>query len=657
MSAAPSYTAFSAVYMGPHGQARSRSGSPRLRGRVALRASAPEGWDEANRPHPESPVGDTLPEAFLHNSQRMGDAVAAADDISGVLNYGTYLIGVLLFADFIRDNPRYIKGGRIGVMIPASAGFGVVAMGVLLAGCSLVMINWTAGGANIEFMIAVSGITTVLTSKKFMDKVGKTADLSVLQERDMLLYTEDIKENAYGGFGPLNKLKAAILSKLPQSLLKTWYKLGQLHKESDAVVLFTSGSEAKPKGVILSHGNVLSNIRSVTPVVVKDDDCLMGVLPPFHAFGFTVTSMLPLVTGTKAAYFANPLEFKMVARQIGKWRPTVYIGTPTFTMGMLKASTSDFRKQQKQAEGVSGSYLTSSLRTAITGAEKTPDEAFELAKQQGLTILEGYGVTECSPVLTVNREEKPRAGVGNAIPNICLAIASEAKYQKGETEVIAVADSAGATYGNGVGMRGVVLARGSSIFGNPTATPPRAYLGLPLSEKNPFVEVRKLPIGAEVVASPGWWYDTGDLGYLDESGALVLAGRLKRFVKVGGEMLSLPALEEALKRRTLSDGSQPWADKDGGAVVAIEAYEVDGQKPVLGFVTAVDASLEDANDQLKFEGFTNLARLKVKVDSREAFDAKWAERGCLPLLGSGKADYAQMKAAVKAAALASIVIA
>jgi len=363
--------------------------------------------------------------------------------------------------------------------------------------------------------------------------------------------------------------------------------------------------------------------------------------------------MLPLVTGTKAAYFANPLEFKTVARQIGKWRPTVYIGTPTFTMGMLKASASDFRRQQKQDDCASGSYLTSSLRTAITGAEKTPDEVFEFAEQQGLTVLEGYGLTECSPVLTVNREEKDRAGVGNAIPNTCLAIANEAKYQEGEIEVIAVADSAGAIYGNGVGIRGVVLAQGPNIFGNPTATPPRAYLGLPLSEKNPFVEVRHLPTGAEVVASTGWWYDTGDLGYFDESGALVLAGRLKRFVKVGGEMLSLLALEEALKRRTLSDGAQPWADNDAGAVVAVEAYEADGQKPVLGFVTAVDASLEDANEQLQFEGFTNIARLKVKVDSCKAFDAKWAESGCLPILGSGKADYAQMKAAVAAAALAS----
>jgi len=595
-----------------------------------------------------------LPEAFLHNGQRMGEAVAAADDISGVLNYGTYLIGVLLFADFIRDNPSYVKGGRIGVMIPASAGFGVVAMGVLLAGCSLVMINWTAGRANIEHMIAVSGIATVLTSKKFMDKVGKTADLSVLQERNMLLYTDDIKENAYGGFGPLNKLKAAILSKLPQSFLKSWYNLGQLDKDSDAAVLFTSGSEAKPKGVILSHGNVLSNIRSVTPVVVKDSDCLMGVLPPFHAFGFTVTSMLPLVTGTKAAYFANPLEFKTVARQVRKWQPTVYIGTPTFTMGMLKASASNFRKHQKQGNGTSSSYQTSSLRIAITGAEKTPDEAFEFAKQQGITILEGYGVTECSPVLTVNREGKPRIGVGNAIPHTCLAIADEAKYQNGEIEVVAVADSAGVTYGHGVGMRGVVLAQGPNIFGNPTATPPRAYLGFSFSEKNPFVEVRQLPTGAEVVASTGWWYDTGDLGYFNGSGALVLAGRLKRFVKVGGEMLSLLALEEALKRRILSNGSQPWADNDAGAVVAIEAYEADGQKPVLGLVTAVDASLEDANEQLKLEGFTNLARVKVKVDGKEAFDAKWAESGCLPLLGSGKAIYAQMRAAVKAAALAPV---
>lgn len=616
----------------------------------ASRLAAPKEWEESSRPDVAMPEGETLPEAFLINAHRMGKAVAASDDVSGVLDYGTYLIGVLLFADFIRNNPKYVRGGRIGVMIPASAGFSLVAMGCLLAGCSIVMLNWTAGRANLEHMIAITGITSVLTSKRFINKIEPAGvDLSPLKDKNMLLYTDDIKENMYGGFGPLDKLKAAILSKFPTSVLKSWCNIDNLKMDSDAVVLFTSGSESMPKGVVLSHDNVLSNIKSVVPVLIESQDCLMGVLPPFHAFGFTVTSMLPVVTGVKVAYYANPLEYKTVAQQIAKWQPSVYIGTPTFASGMLKAASAEFQRRANDGQDSDAKYLTSSLRLVVTGAEKTPEDLFDIAEQQNFTLLEGYGVTECSPVLSVNRPGKARAGVGTPIPGTWLAIADERKYLSGEIEVIAVSDGIGATKGS-IGKRGIVLAQGPNVFGDPDGSSPKAYLGIPLSEKNPFVYATSLPSGS--TAAPGWWYDTGDLGFFDESGALILAGRLKRFVKIGGEMVSLPALEDALKKRTLSDGSRPWADTDSGAVIAVESYEADGERPVLGLLAAVDATLEEANSQLQAEGMPSLARLKIKIDSRDAFEAKWVERGTLPLLGSGKSDYAQMKVAIKSAALA-----
>jgi len=516
----------------------------------------------------------------------------------------------------------------------------------------MVMINWTVGRANLESMLATSGVVAVLTSKKFISKLGSSVDLSILKERDMLLYTDDIKENMYGGFGPLEKLKALVLSKLPVSILKSLYDLDNINKKSEAAVLFTSGSEAKPKGVVLSHGNVLSNIRATVSCLIQENDCVMGVLPPFHAFGFTVTSMLPVVTGVKVAYFANPLEYKTVAKQIDRWQSTIYIGTPTFANGMLKAARADFQRRKKDGGDLvrDSDYLTSSLRLVVTGAEKTPESLFALAAEQRLDVLEGYGVTECSPVLAVNRLGKTRSGVGLPIPGTYLAVADEAKYISGEIDVLCVSDSDGNTAGQ-TGQRGVVLAQGANIFGDPDAAPPKAYLGIPLSEKNPFAFVQSLPSSA-LGASPGWWYDTGDLGSIDEIGNLVLAGRLKRFVKIGGEMISLPALEDALKKKTLSDGSQPWADSDNGAVLAVEAYEAEGEKPTLGVIAAVDLTLEEANEQLQAEGMPNLARIKIKLDSRNVFDKKWADRGTLPLLGSGKSDYAQMKAAVKVATLA-----
>jgi len=284
-------------------------------------------------------------------------------------------------------------------------------------------------------------------------------------------------------------------------------------------------------------------------------------------------------------------------------------------------------------------WPTASLRLLVTGAEKTPGSLFDFAgtiHEPPIEVFEGYGITETSPVLTSNRRGKPRAGVGWAINGTALALLNIEKYLTKEIEALAVCNEEHKLSGT-VRKEGVIIARGPGVFGAPQADPPRAYLGIPLSEKNPFVWVHD-----------SWWYDTGDLGFFDESGALHLAGRLKRFVKIAGEMVSLVSLEVALKLRELGDGSKPWVDSQDGPVVAVEAYEADGEKPVLGLITAVDASLADANEQLQAAGMPKIARLTVLVDGRQVFDERWAKQGTLPLLGTGKTDYAQMKRALAA---------
>jgi len=466
-----------------------------------------------------------------------------------------------------------------------------------------------------------------------------------------------MKANRHGGFGLMQKLGAMRTSRKSAGALAGRFGLEKIAPESEAVVLFTSGSENYPKGVPLSHGNILSNVSGVLEAAqAKQSDCLFGVLPPFHSFGFTVTTIGPAVTGLKAAYYPNPTEHRRIAREMARWRPTVFLGTPTFANGILQAAKADREKAAAAPaaapapphkphkpgavvplDEAAAPWLTASLRLVVTGAEKTPDALFDFAAREHdppIDIIEGYGITETGPVVAANRPGRPRSGVGWAIAGTSLALLGVDRYLAKEQELVALCDEQHHVEGK-ARQEGVILVQGPGIFGAPGAQPPRGYLGIPLAEKNPFVQLRG-----------GWWYDTGDLGYFDESGALHLAGRLKRFVKIAGEMISLGSLEAALKLRTPADGGRPWADVEDGPVVAVEAYEADGEKPILGLIAAVDATLDLANRQLQEAGMPKIAKLTVLVDGRAAFDERWAQQGTLPLLGTGKSDYAQMKRAL-----------
>eukprot|EP00931_Biecheleriopsis_adriatica_P076305 TRINITY_DN50026_c0_g1_i1.p1 TRINITY_DN50026_c0_g1~~TRINITY_DN50026_c0_g1_i1.p1 ORF type:complete len:1021 (+),score=200.22 TRINITY_DN50026_c0_g1_i1:41-3103(+) len=614
----------------------------------------PKEWlaSHQGRPAPLAEImGKNLPEAFLWNAKRMGSQIAVGDDTSGALPYDRVLIGAMLFANFLLAHPEKCAGGRIGLMMPAAAGVGVAVLGIMMAGCTPVMVNWTVGRASLEHVVTSTGIRTVITAKAFLKKLGPEVDLSCLLKKEgLLLFTEDLKANTFGGFGLLDKLAAKRASGKSVQKLIAKYKLNERSPESEAVVLFTSGSESFPKGVPLSHSNVMANIKGIMGAAEqRSSDIILGTLPPFHSFGFAVTTMLPLVTGVKTAYYPNPTEYRRIAREMNRWKPTLYLGTPTFVMGVLKAAEADRKKgaapKVKAAWSSSGKVVptdstadppwpTASLRICITGAEKTPDDLFALAQTHTpeLSVLEGYGITETSPVLTVNRLGKARSGVGQPLDGISLALLDTEEYLVKKAKCISKLSNG--SVDGAIGTTGVIAAAGPNVFGAPDANPPRGYLGIPLSEKNPFVKI-----------DDTWYYDTGDLGYFAEDGALHLAGRLKRFVKIAGEMVSLVALEAALKERQI-EGTKPWADSEVGPVIAVEAFEPDGEKPVLALVTAVQAELDEANEQLRAAGMPKIAKLTVKVEVHSTFESRWADQGTLPLLGTGKTDYASVKRAV-----------
>ena len=511
------------------------------------------------------PNGKTIQECFLNNCERMKNHPAIADDLSGVLSYKKVKIAALALAGAIKNLP----GNKIGIMLPASVGANIVFAAVSLAGKIPVMINWTLGEKNLRHVVEIADIKVILTSMRFVDNLDNVAFDEI---EDLLIFLEDLKREKIN----LKCKIAALLNSLKATdKLLSKFNLNNVSENDTAVLLFTSGSEAKPKGVPLSHKNLLTNIRDCSKVLnFRGEDVLYGFLPPFHSFGLTVTSLLPMLTGLRAAYYPNPTESRKLARGIKNWKITLVPGTPTFVAGIIKAA----RENQ-----------LNSVRIFVAGAEKAPDDLFRAVDnlKTNAKLLEGYGITECSPVVSITRPSEPAEGVGRPLDSVEVCVMDL------ETRKILE-----------LGARGLFLVRGDSVF--------NGYYGK--NPPNPFVEIDGKS-----------WYNTGDLGFINENGALIIVGRLKRFIKIAGEMISLPAIEDALKIKLP-------ADEEGKPKIAIDAREEAGKRPEIILFTTENISVEEANGILRQSGIGNLSRIG-KVEILEE----------IPLLGTGKIDYQTLK--------------
>ena len=459
-------------------------------------------------------------------------------------------------------------------MLPSSVAAYITILACQLAGKIPLMVNWTVGPRHLESVVALSQVQVVLSSWAFLDRLDNV-DLNGIE--DLIVMLEDVRRQ----LTLKDKLKAYYRSKLSAKSLLSIFNIKDLKKESTAVLLFTSGTENMPKGVPLSHENVISNQRATLEVVgLKQDDILLNILPPFHAFGFTLSGLIPLLSGMRVAYFPDPTDGRGLARAIEKWQATLICGAPSFLKGIFKNAESDELK---------------SLTLCVTGAEKAPDDLFTMVKQLGhCRLMEGYGITECSPVLTVNMTGDQAKGVGVPLTGIELLVVSldtHAPLKQGE--------------------QGLILARGPNVF--------KCYLNKGIA--SPFLQVE----GKE-------WYSTGDLGYLDPGGSLIISGRLKRFIKIGGEMISLASLEDALLKTV---GQKAPAIE--GPILAICAKEEAGEKAKIFVFTRFDATLEEVNRALKESGFSNL----VKVFKVQPIDE-------IPLMGTGKTNYRALEAQIPA---------
>mmetsp|Transcript_44261 Transcript_44261/g.71152 ORF Transcript_44261/g.71152 Transcript_44261/m.71152 type:complete len:912 (+) Transcript_44261:529-3264(+) len=557
---------------------------------------APKGWlPPHDRPAPQLPKGELLPLAFWNNAMRMKNHIAIGDDTTGPMTYSRMQTAVVLLADYINAHPEMFEGKNIGLMLPATSGVAIMAFSLMMAGKVPVMINWTHGSKNLRHVIKTANIKCVLTAKKFTKRIASTVDLKVFQDGEgsnLMVFYEDIKTQLYY----TDMIKAALFtSKLNTEQIKARYSLDEVKASDPCVILYTSGSESAPKGVPLSHTNVLSNIGGIVEMLLrskpKKPDILMGCLPPFHSFGWTATTCCPLTTGIQVAYYVSPTDSKRLVFQVAKWKATIYLGTPRFLSGLLAAAG----KERK---------LLESVRLCVTGAEKLPDIVVKKAAQVGIRdgVVEGYGITETSPVLTCNLPGQPNQGVGEPVktaPETSIAIVIEGK--------------SGEYIEAGKGEKGLIIARGPGVFSG--------YLK-GTTNKIPFVEYKDSKD----------WYDTGDLGRM-EGGKLYLMGRQKRFVKVAGEMVSLPMLEKVLQKK--------WGpNNEGKMTVAVEGFEAtELEKTFIGILATPDADMKDlkaAQTHLRENGVNGVQLPNLLIRVKE-----------IPLLATGKAALGSMKWLVK----------
>lgn len=527
---------------------------------------------------------DPLPLAWLKQARRQLRAPSLIDSGGSRYSNARVVAGTLAIArEMRRISPRKAEQ-QLGLMLPASAAGVMANMAVMFNGQTAVNLNFTAGVEAVQAAIRDAGIRTVYTSSRFAKKLAaKGVDLDAMLAGTRVVWLEQLQEGMSRARALRYLLAAALL---PAGLL---YRLQgcAVGLESPAQILFSSGSEGRPKGVVLTHRNLMGNIKQVSDVLnTRSDDVMMASLPLFHSFGLTVNSLLPMVEGIPAVCHPDPTDALKVARAIATHRATILCGTATF----LRL----YARNRKVHP-----LLLESLRVVVAGAEKlTPDvrEAFELKFSK--RIYEGYGATETAPVASVNVPDaldpsswtvqvghKP-GSLGQALPGSCFRIV--------DPDSLATLP---------VGEAGLVLISGGQVM--------QGYLNAPAQNAAAIVEL-----------DGRRWYKTGDKGYLDEDGFLTLVDRYSRFAKIGGEMISLGAVEGAV-RELIDDASVECA-----ATCVKDARK--GERIVL-MITA-GAGSETLRQRLIESGMNPLL-----------IPAEVIELDALPRLGSGKIDYAGLK--------------
>jgi acyl-[acyl-carrier-protein]-phospholipid O-acyltransferase/long-chain-fatty-acid--[acyl-carrier-protein] ligase len=505
---------------------------------------------------------DLLHGIFIRKAKRHWRSLCLADTGGIRLNYGRTLIGAVMLSRWVK---KHCANDRmVGVILPASVAGALANIAVLLAGKVPVNLNFTSGADALTSAIEQCGITTILTSRVFVSKAK-------IEERPAMAFVEDIRQT----FSPLgSRLAAALAFLAPSRFLEHCFTKKQQPHEL-ATVIFSSGSTGVPKGVMLSHHNIISNIESVCQIIpFTGTDRMMGVLPLFHSFGFSVSLWLPLITGFSAVFHPNPMDAKTIGETVQEHKATLLVSTPTFFAAYVRRCSAE-------------EFAT--LRYSIAGAEKLrPQVARGYKDKFGMDLLEGYGCTEMAPVISVNipdvihhsvQQIGHKSGtVGHPIPGVAAKVIDP--------------DTASPLP---CGQEGLLLVKGPNRM--------LGYLGQP--------ELTKQVLRDD-------WYVTGDIAAIDGDGFIRIADRISRFSKIGGEMVPHTKIEESINKIL----------GHAACVVTAVSDEQKGERLV-----ALYSQNEISPDALWAK--LQLSDLpKLWIPKRENF--YWIES--IPLLGAGKVD-------------------
>ncbi len=523
---------------------------------------------------------NTLPvlqKAWIHTAKEAGKGLCMADSTGVEVSGDRFVTGTVMIASALKPQ---LKGSQnIGVLLPTSVGGSMGNMALLTLGKTVVNLNYSSGEASLLHALKIANITKVVASKQFVTKLkAKGFDLSEVLKGVEVIYLEEIKERMSKAKGLFTLMAVKLL---PTSLLSLLY-VKNAHLDDTAAILFSSGSEGTPKGIELSHKNMMGNIKqAITLINPNDNDVMLGTLPIFHSFGLTVTTLLPLIEGIPVVCHPDPTDGFGIGKMAAKYEATMLFATATF-----------FRLYARNKK--LHPLMFKDLRMVIAGAEKLPKEIRDAFKTKfGHDIYEGYGATETTPVASINIPDvlmqdswKVQVGhkigtVGLPVPGSSFKIVDPESFEELKT-----------------GEEGMILIGGTQIM--------KGYIGDPEKTASVIKECEGIR-----------WYITGDKGRLDEDGFLTIVDRYSRFAKVAGEMVSLGLVEREIvtilgENDQISISALPDAKK--------------GEKLVL-----------------LLEGEMELEALKEQIKSLEMnplfVPSEYYKVEELPKLGTGKADF------------------
>jgi acyl-[acyl-carrier-protein]-phospholipid O-acyltransferase / long-chain-fatty-acid--[acyl-carrier-protein] ligase len=481
------------------------------------------------------------------------------------LDYDQLITRVLVLGKLMARDTR--RGEAVGLMLPNAIAAVAALFGLESQGRVAAMLNYTLGAQSLMAACQAAEITRIYTSERFVVAARLERLVDKLRQITTVVYLEDLRERVT----PALKLSVALAS----PFVRLSYRRLRVRPEEPAIILFTSGSEGAPKGVVLSHMNVLANREQVAARIdFNAQDIILNAMPLFHSFGLTVGTLLPLLSGMRTFFYPSPLHYRIVPEIAYDVNATIMFGTNTFLAGYARfAHPYDFY----------------SVRYVFAGAEKLKDETRRLWTDKfGVQVFEAYGATETSPAIATNTPIDSRPGtVGRFLPGIEYALDPVPGVTGGRLEV-----------------------RG-----------PNVMLGYLRQERPGVIEPPATARGAG-------WYDTGDIVSVDDDGFITMQGRAKRFAKIGGEMVSLAAVEELAVRA--------WPESHHACVSLPD--EAKGEQLVL-----VTTRPDPVRAEL-------LARARADGVSELNVPKRLLSAPALPLLGSGKTDYPAVLALVDASA-------